>query len=528
MTPLELAQAIVDKQEFVPSMKVLEPGFGEGSFLIAVIERFMHIRNNNLAAVLSENVWGIEIDKQLYEETLNKIRDRWGVLPEKHNLVCGDYLLESYGEMEIDTKLNQLHFLNEEGFDLIIGNPPFGGTVNINYQDVLEKKYGRRNGYKIKKETYAFFIVKSLNLVCNNGKIVFICSNTFLTIQTMHGLRRALLDEGQCEIETIKSFSEETSYPMVLLSFRKGLPSASVTVDGILIMRQSIELTGNFSWNIGDKYIKYFNGPNLGKYVVASSGMTTGKNEYFVRDIDCGKVIEPYDFEYIEDAIRLENEIARAKLGYLSEKMRKKIIEQEQNKIMRRNVRIKLKTNHEVVILPHENYKYYNKAQGGIYYANPKYAIYWKDDGDAVKTFKKNSNWYLHGVGGMPFFFREGITWRLVASRLYVRYLPEGYVLDSGAPCAFLHPDVNYDELWYILGWANSDLASEIMKNVINHTMNIQGKDFERLPYPWWVSGENKSIAISMVKSLVNKLMSGEDENNLKKEINKINQLYIM
>ena len=98
---------------------------------------------------------------------------------------------------------------------------------------------------------------------------------------------------------------------------------------------------------------------------------------------------------------------------------------------------------------------------------------------------KKNGNWYLNGTGGKKYFFCEGITWNLISSRLHLRYLPSGYVLDNGAPCALLNPCVDKDEMFFILAWGLSDLCNKILKTTINHTKNIQSKDFERLPYPF-------------------------------------------
>ena len=174
--------------------------------------------------------------------------------------------------------------------------------------------------------------------------------------------------------------------------------------------------------------------------------------------------------------------------------------------------------------MPHPDYRYYNKAQPGRIFVPPKYVIFWKDEGDAVKTFKRNGNWYLHGVGGAPYFGREGLTWRLISSRLDMRYLPAGYILDSGAPCAFLRNDVKQEELWFILGWCVTDLASTLIKTVLNHTMNIQSKDVERLPYPWWVSIANKKKAISLVKAMVTKAQNGEVASE--QELLEINELY--
>jgi hypothetical protein len=137
--------------------------------------------------------------------------------------------------------------------------------------------------------------------------------------------------------------------------------------------------------------------------------------------------------------------------------------------------------------------------------------IYWKDDGDACITYKKNGNWYLHGVGGMPFFKREGITWQLISSSIKARYLPKGYILDSGAPIIVLNDCIGKDELYFILGWLLTSKANEILKKVINHTKNIQSKDIERLPYPFWVNQEKKTESIAYIKDLVEKLMKGGD-----------------
>ena len=98
-------------------------------------------------------------------------------------------------------------------FRLHCGNPPFGGTIDVEIQDALDRRYGWRNGLKIKKETYSFFIVKSLELLKPGGRITFICSDTFLTISTMRGLRRLLMNEGQPAIELLDGFFDETNAP---------------------------------------------------------------------------------------------------------------------------------------------------------------------------------------------------------------------------------------------------------------------------------------------------------------------------
>lgn len=254
--------------------------------------------------------------------------------------------------------------------------------------------------------------------------------------------------------------------------------------------------------------------------------MTVGKNEMFIREIVDGQILEPYDFEFFNNPITIEGERQRAKYHALSPKMLERVRQQEQSGATRRNVRAVSKGAPERLSLPHPNYRYYNKAIGAIVYSPPTHAIYWKDNGDAVLTFKRSGPWYLHGVGGQPYFGKEGLTWQLVSSRLNVRYLPSGYILDSGAPCAFLRPDVETAELFFILGWTCTDLCTKLLKTVINHTQNIQSKDFEKLPYPYWVDHATKERTIALVRSLVRRAFNGATIRRSDADIRVLNELY--
>ena len=153
-----------------------------------------------------------------------------------------------------------------------------------------------------------------MDLLRAGGQLLFICSDTFLTINTMHGLRKLLMSQGDVVLTDLPHFSEETSHPMVILQFRKNGFSEGLCINGQHLNRREIALTGNFSWRIRPELLKYFNGPRLGQYMIASSGMTVGRNKYFLREIHEGKILEPYRFEFYEDPITLSKEIARARL----------------------------------------------------------------------------------------------------------------------------------------------------------------------------------------------------------------------
>ena len=514
MTPIDKCQSIVKSFQFSKSDTVLEPSFGCGNFIISIIEKFLEIYDGTieekLTSILNNNLYGVEYDEELYHVCLNTIREKWGFLPETHNLVHSDYFLYN---PPVDA------------FDYIIGNPPFGGTIDPKYQDEMDKKYGIRNGHKIKKETYSFFMIKSIECLKPNGKLVFISSDTFLTIKTMTGLRLFLYEQGSNKIERLLNFSEETDYPMIVLTHHKANNVDHIILDGVNIPYDNMKLTSNFSWYIQQEYVPYFKGDKLEKYLIGTSGMTVGKNELFLREIkEDGTIVEEYDFNFFDDPITLEKEISKARNNKLSLGKIKEFQDLEKLGTTRRNIQITKKSEPEIIQLPHPDYCNYNKATNETLYSKPNTVIFWKDDGDACITFKKNGNWYLHGVGGKPYFKREGLTWQLISQSIKARYLPNGYILDSGAPIAVLREGINKTELLFIIGWLLTNKCNEILKSVINHTKNIQSKDIERLPYPFWVSDENKSEAIKLVKESINhKKNEGKIPDNF---LNKIEEIY--
>ena len=395
-------------------------------------------------------------------------------------------------------------------FDFIVGNPPFGGTFDAEIEDLLDRRFGSYEGDKLKKETYSFFIAKAMEELAHGGTLKFICSDTFLTIKTMKGLRRLLIDRGRCAVERLSDFSEETLQPMVVLTVQGGGPAEDAEVFGAAVSRVAMSRTQNFSWTVNESLAEYFNGPTVGDFMVATGGMTIGKNEWFLRDGAGGSLEEPFEFVFFDEPITVEGERARARLHRLSVKQEAKLCAAEARGETRRSVRVVPRRQPLRVELPHPDYRPYNKSSGERLFVPPSSYVYWRDEGDAVLTFKRSGPWYLHGVGGAPFFGREGLTWQLVASKIKARYLPSGYILDSGAPCAFLRSGVEQDELYFLLGWLQTDLATGILKTVINHTRNIQGKDVERLPYPHWVGSSDRSEIVRVVESAVAGLMRGE------------------
>ena len=510
MTPPSLVHEVLSRIRLEDYTHILEPSCGDGAFLSAIADRLTndHSIAENPA---TPEIVGIELDPLLAHRT-RTLMARTNEASNKcfqADIYEADFFRSYLTRMLPSESGGSKPFLYQS-YDLIIGNPPFGGTFDPGLEDALDHSLGRRLGKKIKKETYAFFIVACLDLLSPGGRMVFVCSDTLLTIRTMEGLRQLLMENGEVEIREVHDFSEETSYPMIIIDFKKDGKRGLVTRNATVISEQVIRATPHLSWGSRPEFARLFDGPLLGDYCVASSGMTTGKNALFVRKVDGHtQISEPFHFEFYEASITVEYERERARLGKLATR-RTNVLEQaeSQGKTERRLRTMRL--NEPLVIqIPDEKYRPYNKANSRLIFSEPTHYIFWENNGEAVLTYKKTGNWYLRGVGGLPYFGREGITWPLVASRFIPRYLPSGYILDSGSPCAFRREGIDRDELFYILGWLLSPLANRVLKTVINHTRNIQSKDFERMPYPWWKSGSEKAEIVAIVKGMIAEASEG-------------------
>jgi hypothetical protein len=79
----------------------------------------------------------------------------------------------------------------DNGFDIVIGNPPYVSTKGVKEEDkkIYEKEYGFAD------DTYNHFFFKGCKLLVEKGVLTFISSKTFWTIQTKKNLRELLLSK---------------------------------------------------------------------------------------------------------------------------------------------------------------------------------------------------------------------------------------------------------------------------------------------------------------------------------------------
>lgn len=165
--------------------KILEPSFGEGAFLNKIIEKLiekckkLNYSDDEIKKQLEENIYGIEIDKELYDKTLQSLKK----------------LLSTYGL--VDVKLNlfnvdALDFKKNIKFDYILGNPPYVRIHNLD-----ENTRNKIKDYEFSKgntDLYIIFFELCINLLNENGKLGFITPNSYLKNTSQKNFRNYLLN----------------------------------------------------------------------------------------------------------------------------------------------------------------------------------------------------------------------------------------------------------------------------------------------------------------------------------------------
>lgn len=190
-TPQYIAEYIAanlfeNLSEYSENLSIIDPGCGCGIFLITAAEMISSRFNIEIDAVVNNNIYGIDIDKDNARRCVLVLRllcakhgcDYQAVRP---NVLCRDSL-----------KCNWTKEFGLQSFDYIIGNPPYVNPHNMNKKTVkyLKETFSTtRNG--VFNIFYAF-IEYAMNFLDVCGLLGYIIPNNFLTIKSALELREYL------------------------------------------------------------------------------------------------------------------------------------------------------------------------------------------------------------------------------------------------------------------------------------------------------------------------------------------------
>lgn len=203
-------------------MRLLEPSFGEGDFLIAAIERLLSAwekagRPDPFSA-MSEAICAVELHRATYEATRAKVvahLERADITPADAEALASQWLM--YGDF--------LLVPLEGRFDVVIGNPPYIRQEMI--ADALMSEYRAR--YRTiydRADIYIPFIERSLLTLTKGGQLGFICADRWMKNRYGGPLRQMVSDGFHLKIyvdmvDTPAFHSDVIAYPAITVISRE-------------------------------------------------------------------------------------------------------------------------------------------------------------------------------------------------------------------------------------------------------------------------------------------------------------------
>jgi len=151
--------------------------FEEKSKLHTIIDEFINKKNIFFHASVEKKEIEQEI-KRLESDLINSIIDNFGDVSERLN-----------NRDLFSWRLNFPEVFEKQGFDIIIGNPPYGAEFDSYEKTFLKKKYPNVADY----ESSQYFYLRGLELLKPNGIISYITTNTFLFNVYAKGFREEII-----------------------------------------------------------------------------------------------------------------------------------------------------------------------------------------------------------------------------------------------------------------------------------------------------------------------------------------------
>lgn len=217
---LDLSGYTVDRP--LLQMRLLEPSFGEGDFLISALDRllFVWIAAGRPAPLdtLRRCILAVELHGHTFQKTRTRIISHLiasGISSSDAHALAREWLL--FGDF--------LLIPIEDDFDVVVGNPPYVRQELI--ADALMREYRAR--FKTiydRADIYVPFIEKALTCLSQEGHLGFICADRWMKNKYGGPLRRFVAESFHLKyyvdmVDTPAFHSDVVAYPAVTVFSRQ-------------------------------------------------------------------------------------------------------------------------------------------------------------------------------------------------------------------------------------------------------------------------------------------------------------------
>ena len=205
-------------KDWLFSLKILDPACGSGAFLNQTLDYLIGVHKeiddlitelegksdalrlyDTDKSVLENNIYGVDINEESIEIAKLSLWLRTAQKGRKlsdlsNNIKCGNSLIddpEVAGEKAFKWEEEYKEIFDNGGFDVVIGNPPYGATISKIEKEYYYKKYKTAH-YKL--DSFSLFIERAIDIIKKNKVLGLIVPYTLLTIQQHTKLRKYILD----------------------------------------------------------------------------------------------------------------------------------------------------------------------------------------------------------------------------------------------------------------------------------------------------------------------------------------------
>lgn len=232
-----IGKYLEENPDKLETIKILDPACGSGAFLnqahsflqqqykIRTEERINATRLNNRAkgqevtalnlfehsniadtnrSILLNNLYGVDLNSESTEITKLAL---WLKTAQKDqplqnldkNIKCGNSLIDDEtiaGDKAFNWNEEFKDTMASGGFDVIIGNPPYGAELDEQAKNYIYRNY---NSVEYQIDTYVVFIERALKLLKEGGKLSFIVPSTWLNMHYFSKLRNLIISGTKLE-----------------------------------------------------------------------------------------------------------------------------------------------------------------------------------------------------------------------------------------------------------------------------------------------------------------------------------------
>ncbi len=252
-----VGRLIEDKcPEEINGISIVDPACGDGNFLVGaykylveyhrkwydehkdvdeyksdwyIKDGILELTETKKQGILLNNIYGVDIDQNAINHAIIRMHELVGDIDLSSNIKCGNSLIgtDYFSNMLFydDALWNEIKpfdwtkefpkVFQNGGFDIVIGNPPYGIKFNKIEKEYFIKKYLSTrtilNKQKGSFDSFSLFIELGFKLLKKDGMLIFIVPISITSSESMTALHNIL--EQNCKL--IKISSHETSHQQI-------------------------------------------------------------------------------------------------------------------------------------------------------------------------------------------------------------------------------------------------------------------------------------------------------------------------